>query len=97
MALFECHDVHYAYQGRVPAVVGLDLNPEITRLHARRDFLGLHCDLTDETALVAALGQAVRTFGGIDLLVLNDEVFRNPGEKTREEKLTWLKQFAKLA
>ena len=33
----------------------------------------------------------------IDLLVLNDEVFRNPGEKTREEKLTWLKQFAKLA
>ncbi len=33
----------------------------------------------------------------IDLLVLNDEVFRNPSEKTREEKLTWLKQFAKLA
>lgn len=33
----------------------------------------------------------------IDLLVLNDEVFRNPGRKTREEKLSWLKQFAKLA
>jgi len=33
----------------------------------------------------------------IDLLVLNDEVFRNPFEKTREEKLSWLKQFAKLA
>lgn len=33
----------------------------------------------------------------IDLLVLNDCVFRNPGEKTREEKLTWLRQFAKLA
>jgi len=33
----------------------------------------------------------------IDLLVLNDEIFRNPFEKTREEKLTWLKQFAKLA
>jgi len=33
----------------------------------------------------------------IDLLVLNDEVFRNPGQKTREEKLSWLKQFAKLA
>ena len=33
----------------------------------------------------------------IDLLVLNDEVFRNPAEKTREEKLLWLKQFAKLA
>jgi len=33
----------------------------------------------------------------IDLLVLNDEVFRNPSQKTREEKLTWLAQFAKSA
>jgi carbamoyltransferase len=33
----------------------------------------------------------------IDLLVLGDQVFRNPFEKTREEKLSWLKQFAKSA
>ena len=33
----------------------------------------------------------------IDLLVLNEEVFQNPFIKTREEKLTWLKQFAKSA
>lgn len=33
----------------------------------------------------------------IDLLVLNDEVFRNPGRKTREEKIAWLRQFAKSA
>jgi carbamoyltransferase len=33
----------------------------------------------------------------IDLLVLNDQVFRNPFEKTREQKLSWLKQFAKSA
>lgn len=33
----------------------------------------------------------------IDLLVLNDQLFRNPFQKTREEKLSWLKQFAKLA
>ena len=31
----------------------------------------------------------------LDLLVLNDEVFRNPGLKTREEKISWLEQFAK--
>lgn len=31
----------------------------------------------------------------LDLLVLNDEVYRNPAQKTREEKLTWLGQFAK--
>ena len=60
---------------RGAAVVGLDLNPEITRLHARRDFLGLQCDLTDEAALVAALAQAVRAFGGIDMLVLNAGIF----------------------
>jgi len=30
----------------------------------------------------------------LDLLVLGDEVFRNPQQKTREEKLVWLKQFA---
>lgn len=33
----------------------------------------------------------------IDLLVLNNEVFRNPGRKTREEKIAWLRQFAKSA
>jgi carbamoyltransferase len=33
----------------------------------------------------------------IDLLVLNDEVYRNPLRKTREEKISWLRQFAKLA
>ena len=33
----------------------------------------------------------------IDLLVLNDEVFRNPFQKPREEKVSWLRQFAKSA
>jgi carbamoyltransferase len=33
----------------------------------------------------------------IDLLVLHDQVFRNPQQKTRDEKLAWLAQFAKSA
>jgi carbamoyltransferase len=33
----------------------------------------------------------------IDLLVLNDQLFRNPNVRTREEKLSWLAQFAKSA
>lgn len=33
----------------------------------------------------------------LDLLVLNDAVYRNPREKTREQKLAWLEQFAKSA
>jgi hypothetical protein len=28
---------------------------------------------------------------------VNDAVYRNPFEKTREEKLSWLNQFAKSA
>ena len=33
----------------------------------------------------------------LDLLVLNDEVYRHPGQKTREQKIAWLNQFSKLA
>ena len=33
----------------------------------------------------------------VDLLVLNEQVFQNPFLRTREEKLTWLKQFANSA
>jgi carbamoyltransferase len=33
----------------------------------------------------------------IDLLVLHDQVFRNPHQKTREDKLAWLRQFARSA
>ena len=33
----------------------------------------------------------------LDLLVLNDELYRNPAQRTREEKLAWLAQFAKSA
>jgi carbamoyltransferase len=33
----------------------------------------------------------------IDLLVVGDEVYRNPGERSREEKLAWLKSFAHSA
>lgn len=30
----------------------------------------------------------------LDLLVLNDQVYRNPRQRTREEKIAWLAQFA---
>ena len=33
----------------------------------------------------------------LDLLVLNDEVYRHPGGRTRDQKLAWLAQFAKSA
>jgi len=60
---------------RGAAVVGLDLNPAITELHKRKDFLGLTCDVTDEAALATAIEQAARRFGGLDMLVLNAGIF----------------------
>jgi carbamoyltransferase len=33
----------------------------------------------------------------LDLLVLNDEIYRNPAQHSREEKLSWLAQFAASA
>jgi len=60
---------------RGAAVVGLDINPAITKLHTRADFHGIVCDLTQETGIAAALEEAVRRFGGLDMLVLNAGIF----------------------
>ncbi|MBN1402319.1 MAG: SDR family oxidoreductase [Anaerolineae bacterium] len=64
-----------AFLARGAAVVGLDINPIIAGLHARPDFLGLRCDLTDEAAVGHAFEAAVRAFGGVDMLVSNAGVF----------------------
>ena len=64
-----------SFLARGACVVGLDLNPAIVELHARPDFLGLRCDVTDERALDGALRDAVLRYGGIDMLVLNAGIF----------------------
>lgn len=61
---------------RGAAVVGLDINPDISAAFAgRRDFLGIRCDLASTPAVTAALETAVRAYGGIDMLVLNAGIF----------------------
>ena len=64
---------------RGAAVVGLDVNPDITGMHKRPDFHGIVCDLTEEKEVAAAIEEAVRAFGGLDMLVLNAGIF--PGGK----------------
>jgi len=64
-----------SFLARGAAVVGIDLNPDIESLHARPGFLGLRCDVTDQSALLRALCDAVLRFGGIDMLVLNAGIF----------------------
>ncbi len=60
---------------RGAAVVGLDLNAAVATLHARDDFLGIACDVTDERAIAAALERTARAFGGLDMIVLNAGIF----------------------
>jgi rhamnose utilization protein RhaD (predicted bifunctional aldolase and dehydrogenase)/NAD(P)-dependent dehydrogenase (short-subunit alcohol dehydrogenase family) len=60
---------------RGAAVAGLDLNPTIATLYNRKDFLGIQCDVTDESALLDALETTVRCFGGLDMLILNAGIF----------------------
>jgi len=60
---------------RGAAVVGLDLDTKIESLHNRDDFLGVSCDVTDETQVRSAIEKAVLTFGGLDMLVLNAGIF----------------------
>lgn len=65
---------------RGAAVVGLDISPAITELYSRADFLGIHCDVSDEQQLRNALKQTVDSFGGLDMLILNAGIFP-PGRR----------------
>jgi rhamnose utilization protein RhaD (predicted bifunctional aldolase and dehydrogenase)/NAD(P)-dependent dehydrogenase (short-subunit alcohol dehydrogenase family) len=70
---------------RGAAVVGLDMNPAVaTAFGARVDFLGLECDVTREADIAQSLDTLVRTFGGVDMLVLNAGIF---GASRRIESL----------
>ena len=64
-----------SFLARAAAVVGLDRDSTVERLHRRDDFLGVVCDVTDERAVADALARAVAAFGGVDMLVLNAGVF----------------------
>ena len=60
---------------RGAAVIGLDRNPAIATMWQRPDFLGIAMDLTDVNSLEDSLTQAVKRFGGLDMLVLNAGIF----------------------
>jgi NAD(P)-dependent dehydrogenase (short-subunit alcohol dehydrogenase family) len=64
-----------AFLARGAAVVGIDLDAKIESLHARPDFLGVRCDVTDDAQVKLAIVRAVVAFGGLDMLVLNAGIF----------------------
>jgi rhamnose utilization protein RhaD (predicted bifunctional aldolase and dehydrogenase)/NAD(P)-dependent dehydrogenase (short-subunit alcohol dehydrogenase family) len=60
---------------RGAAVVSLDINPKVKDMYPRPDYLGIECNLTDEAAIIQAIETLARTFGGLDMLVLNAGIF----------------------
>ncbi len=69
-------------RARGAAVVGLDLDPAIERGDGGPDLAGVAGDVADPGVLDRALDAAVRSFGGLDVLVLNAGIF--PGGKRIE-------------
>jgi len=76
-------------QGSV--VVGLDSNPEITKIFSNSEIQGIHCDVTDQKNIRYAVAKTIEKFGGLDILILNAGTF--PAGKTIEEmdENTWSK------
>ena len=65
------------------AVVGLDINPEITLIFNRQDMVGVNCDITDDRAVKEAVEMTVRRFGGLDILIPNAGIFP-PSQKIED-------------
>jgi rhamnose utilization protein RhaD (predicted bifunctional aldolase and dehydrogenase)/NAD(P)-dependent dehydrogenase (short-subunit alcohol dehydrogenase family) len=80
---------------RGAAVVGLDIDPRVTAVGARRpDCLGVQCDVTSDDAIGAALETAVRAFGGLDMLILNAGIFPSGTPIESLDNAEWRRVFA---
>jgi len=57
------------------AVVGVDINPAITSMYGRPDFMGITCDVANETEIINSINKTIKRYGGLDMLVLNAGLF----------------------
>lgn len=57
------------------AVVAIDINPEVTSLFSRPDYLGIVCDVANESEIISSIQQTIKRFGGLDILILNAGMF----------------------
>ena len=73
------------------AVVGLDINPEITRIFNQQDIMGVHCDITDDGAVKEAVEMTIRCFGGLDILIPNAGIFPASQRIEDVDEKTWEK------
>ncbi len=71
------------------AVVGLDLNPAITRIFNHPDLVGLTCDISDDQVVKEAIEFTVRSFGGLDILINNAGIFTKSQRIEDMDAETW--------
>ena len=71
------------------AVVGLDINPEITLIFNQHDMVGVNCDITDDRAVKEAVEMTVRRFGGLDILIPNAGIFPTSQKIEDVDNKTW--------
>ena len=71
------------------AVVGLDINPVITRIFNQPDLVGLSGDISDNRAIKEAVEFTIRRFGGLDILINNAGIFPRSQSIEDMEAETW--------
>lgn len=74
---------------RGAAVVGMDLNPAITRMFDQPDMAGLTCDISDDKNIKEAVEFTVRSFGGLDILINNAGIFTHSQSIEEMDPETW--------
>lgn len=70
-------------------VVGLDINPEITKMFNLPDLVGIDCDITDDRCVKEAVEATVRRFGGLDILIPNAGIFTATQKIEELDQETW--------
>lgn len=83
-----------ALRARGAAVAALDVQPMIETDSQDLGVCGIRCDVTNEDQVQQALETAVRTFGGLDLLILNAGIFPASSPITSLSLATWQRTLA---
>lgn len=64
-----------AFLNKGAAVIGLDINQEVTSLSSSPNYIGITCDVTSNDEVDSAIAAAINRVGGIDMLILNAGIF----------------------
>jgi len=75
-------------------VIGIDLNPEIEAEMENIGGIGVVANLTEDDKVVSAVEDAVREFGGLDIVVSNAGIFTAGAYLEHMEQANWDKSMA---